>query len=153
MLTSELIVQVRQMINDTDSIEFNDNELINLINDAIKYVTTSLIAIKDPEMMKEVTLNNGDIIPTDYFTLAGNYPAEIVGDKIYTNDSNPITIRYFAVRDKILQSSDTVPLKDVYSPVLARVVAIYALNRLEATLTQDLSIVGHMIEAIKSGKS
>ena len=154
MLVSDLIQQIRCMVNDKDVVEFPDDELIYLINDAIKYFSIYLIDLKDPEMIKEVIVSDGDTIPNDYYALAGIHPLEVVGNKFILFDpSTPKLTRYYAVRPSVVETTDEMPFRDIYMPMLSRIVAIYAQNRIELQLTQDFTLIQQIMEAAKGGKT
>lgn len=153
-IINDLVARVRILINDQNKLEYSDPELIGYINDAIGYLSTYLISAKDPEMVSEINVAEGGIVPTNFCSFSGSYPVYIVDNtfKLY-DPTTPFTARYFASKQTTNTRNSTFPFKDIYIPVVIRLASIYALNRNEFNITQDNTIIVDMLNMIKAAKA
>lgn len=151
---SNLIRRLRILINDQNDLEYTDKELLGYINDAVGYLSTYLISTKDPEMVKEISITQDIDVPDDYCSFSGSYPVYISDNKFKLYDpSATVTARYFATKKTDSVVADNLPFKDIYAPVIIRVASVYALNRNEFNVTQDVTIISQMLDSIKAAKS
>jgi hypothetical protein len=143
LLVSDFITNVRYRINDTLKIEYTDDELINYINDALAVLSLELITLKDPLVIKTLSVaSTGTNVPSDYHSLAGIYPLTITEGVLTPYDSVALTINYFKMLPSVTATTDSITLTNpAYYDMLLQRVAITALNRNEFVLTQDISLL------------
>jgi len=155
MKVSELLVRIRQHISDVDAIEYEDAELYGYINDGIRYLSAILITARDPECVSEITVSSDTALPDDFFALAGQFPIYIANGtiKLLYSAGGPVDVRYFASKPSVSAVDDLIPFKDVFMGILARIIAIYALNRNEFDCTQDLALLDRELQAFTGAKA
>jgi len=158
---NDILIRVRQRVGDTQKTTYSDEELIGFLNDAMNFLSSELISIKDPEMVKEFTVTlgtTGVVIPSDFYSFVGAYPVFIKSDgKIYhlnKDFSGSMIVRYFAYKPNVNNVSDTIPfLNPVYHTLLNQLTSIYTLNRTAASgVVQDAQLVEQIRALIRSGK-
>ncbi|RMD45746.1 MAG: hypothetical protein D6831_02985, partial [Aquificota bacterium] len=69
MTVNDLISQIRQAVNDTDKIEYTDQELINYINQAQDYISNVCINNNFKGVLKQTDLtltNDKAALPSDF---------------------------------------------------------------------------------------
>lgn len=156
MLASQLITKIRRRINDanTTTPEFEDDELMDYINDAITDLSMNLINDNAAEMINTVNIPDGFPVPTSCVKLAGIYPIREEGTLWrITNGAAMVLIRYFATRPLISAVGDTIPFKDMYLTALADEVCKRAMNRVEADTTQETQYQLKHLTALNAAKT
>lgn len=156
---NDVLIRVRQRVNDTNKTSYSDEELMGYLNDSINFLSSELIGIKDPEMVKEFTITGavGTTLPTDFYSFVGAYPVYIKSDgKVYhLNSANTgtVNVRYFAYKTPIAAVADAIPFNNpVYHTVLNQLTSIYALNRNSTGIVQDTQLLDQIRNIIKAGK-
>ena len=154
-----LVQNLIDLINlEADELLDTDADNIPYINAAIDYLSNMLCGMKDPEMMTQINITNGDLVPSNFAGLvpANGYPLYIVGDKFYTTIGTTINnVKYAIHKPHVSLITDTVPFKDAYQTVLV-FIASYLIKKksyipVEYTQT-DKSFVADVIAAIKAAK-
>lgn len=118
MTVNQLLIKVRQKLNDMSKLKYSDEELIYCLNNAIDTVSLELADSKTPEFVKEFQLSAGEGVerPDDFIEFIGQYPIAFTeeGDKVMMEllDQEypcPMIVRYFALRPKVHLLTDKVP--------------------------------------------
>lgn len=118
MTVNQLLIKVRQKLNDMSKLKYSDEELIYCLNNAIDTVSLELADSKTPEFVKEFQLSAGEEVerPDDFIEFVGQYPIAFTEeeDKVMMEllDQEypcPMIVRYFALRPKVNMLTDKVP--------------------------------------------
>ena len=118
MTVNQLLIKVRQKLNDMSKMKYSDEELIYCLNNAIDTVSLELADSKTPEFVKEFQLSAGEEVerPDDFIEFVGQYPIAFTEeeDKVMMEllDQEypcPMIVRYFALRPKVNLLTDKVP--------------------------------------------
>lgn len=118
MTVNQLLIKVRQKLNDMSKLKYSDEELIYCLNNAIDTVSLELADSKTPEFVKEFQLSAGEEVerPDDFIEFIGQYPIAFTEeeDKVTMEllDQEypcPMIVRYFALRPKVHLLTDKVP--------------------------------------------
>ena len=98
--------------------------------------------------MKTMTVANGGKLPDDYLAFCGVVPVTVNGKIV--NYYNPamasiMPIRYFARLPYVTayNETDTLPYDEDQSINICSLAAVYALNKHEADVSQDLALLGY----------
>lgn len=154
---ADLLWRVRERITDTNlngaDNEFTNTELVGYLNDAIDWLSLSLIQAKDPEMIQEITIADSDTIPLNYHSLCGIFPVTITGNVFNILDgSASVSIRYFSTKNHINYVAAAgyydpmySPYKPVHDTLLIQRTAILALNRNADDISQDEKILAQQV--------
>jgi len=148
----EFLDQVRYQINDTDKVEYTDQELINYTNEALSWLGAELARYGAPQVLKFTTLvlTNGEAdLPSDFLFESGvlgpdgsllksvppvqpadQYSYKIIGNKIYSNNTS-LDLFYFASFPFVSALTDLIPVFDQAVNLLREIVIFLALNRNE----------------------
>ena len=155
MKVEDFLEIVRFRVNDKLSVAYSDDELMQFLNDSIALLNTELITLKDPVMLKEITISQSMAMPANFVKFAGKYPVYIADDtiKMLGTDSIP-NVLYFANKSKVSSLNDEVPFSDTEESMLVQLTVIYALNKNEYSTDQDellLDKLREIIRAVKGG--
>lgn len=153
---ADIMRRIRSQISDSDEDEYDNQTLVGYLNDAIDWFSLQLIQAKDPEMIKEISLADGDDIPTGYYSTCGMFPIEITGTKVHIIDgSSTVSLRYFVTKPHVMYIAETKayvplysPFKSIYDTILIQKAAILAMNKNEYDVTQDEKLLAESLQAI-----
>ena len=118
MTVNQLLIKVRQKLNDMSKLKYSDEELIYCLNNAIDTVSLECSDSKTPEFVKEFSIEANQEIerPGDFIEFVGQYPIAFTEeeDKVMMEllDQEypcPMIVRYFAMRPKVRLLTDKVP--------------------------------------------
>lgn len=118
MTVNQLLIKVRQKLNDMSKLKYSDEELIYCLNNAIDTVSLECSDSKTPEFVKEFSIAANEEIerPDDFIEFVGQYPIAFTeeGEKVMMEllDQEypcPMIVRYFAMRPKVKLLTDKVP--------------------------------------------
>ncbi len=118
MTVNQLLIKVRQKLNDMSKLKYSDEELIYCLNNAIDTVSLELADSKTPEFVKEFKIAAGDAVarPDDFIEFVGQYPIAFTEDEDTVvmellDQEYPcdMIVRYFALRPKVSLLTDKVP--------------------------------------------
>lgn len=150
MLVSSAISNIRKRISDEDAFGYQDDELVNYINDSIALIWMQLIEIGSPETIKRASGNDTTLNkPTDFYKLIGN-PTLIDNGATFTNYGKPaIDYCYFA-NSPVITITDTLPFTNgAFHSLIMQLSAILALNRNEFDISQDKMLADEIRKLIK----
>ncbi len=168
----DFLSSVRYQINDTGAVEYSNDELIEYLNIAIRFLSSELIGISSHLLLKETTIaltdNMGDlpsdfikekaVLDADGYTLYSAPPSatlsqiiyKIIGDKIYSKASSPLTLYYFYFYPSVSAITDTLPTKDYMEDLLKEMVIFLALNRNEYSLSTEGQLLANFKDKVLS---
>lgn len=147
------INRIRAGAHDISS-EYSRDDLINFLNTVTQQAAAMMVAGGYHELIREITLHNGDFAPTNMMKTCGTYPIKITAGQISFLDPTETTIqyRYFVTPDNIpLDATDNYELffsNDAVNEAIIRQATILALNQNEYNVQQDTSLYGAFQQAI-----
>lgn len=156
MTPNQMVAMVRRFIADEQASGYTTGgtleqpegtqELITYLDRAVDEYCKTQAARGDRRLLKVMTVSSGSILPSDYIALCGSAPINISGKVItFYGDENIMPVRYFArlpyVSDTGLTSS--LPYEHDQEMAICALAAIYALNKHEFNVSQDLMLLGY----------
>lgn len=152
MLVSEMIQIIRNRLNDREGVgDFEDDQLIDYLNQAVNYISGYLVTTMNPLMVKSIELNNGDELPEDFVKTCGNFPMLVEGRTVELfNPKKPLEVKYYYQLPNI-EMEDEFPLKDLQSPNLAiQLTVIFCMNQQKMDISQDQAIATMCMDMVSS---
>ena len=167
MTRQEIISLVRKFINDEqgsgypgfDNLEEPEGvtELLNYLDRAVDTYSRRQAEAGDIRLLKRMSVSGLTKLPEDWLKFAGNVPIEVVGRYYADYYGSPawaaMPVKYFARLPYVTAYADNETLEYEHDQAMtvAALAAIYALNKHEFNISQDLMLLG-MGEA-NAGKS
>lgn len=109
MTGTELKGQVERLVNDTGN-AWTPTQYLDAINASISLVANILIKNKNIELMDEITVNNGDVVPEYFMEFAGNVPVAFSNGRFVSSGS--LSVKYFRMPTALTVIGDTIPFRD-----------------------------------------
>lgn len=118
MTVNQVLIKVRQQLNDMSKLKYSDEELIYCLNNAIDTISLELADSKTPDFVKEFEIEAGEEVerPDDFIEFVGQYPIaftededKVVMELLDQEYPCPMIVRYFALRPKVKKLEDKVP--------------------------------------------
>ena len=156
MTGTEFLALIRPRIGDSAKATYDDNELLGYLNDAIIQLSMERIVGKDPQMIIEETVTPGTAtIPARFQSFAGQIPVYFADGKIMSLDgtATPLTVRYFATKEKLSALNGTIPFGDESIPALANAVVVIASARVGADAQTEGALAMRQMEGITTASS
>lgn len=155
MTQKEMLALVRKLIADEQATGFTEGgnleepegtqELLNYLDRAVDEYSKRQVANGDLRLVKRVPVTNGMSLPDDFISFCGVVPLTVEGKTIsFYGVSSPLPVRYFSRLQYVTNYSETAQLpyeQDQYMTIAA-LAAIYALNKHEYDVSQDLTLLG-----------
>ena len=156
MTKLEMLALVRKLIADEQAVGFTEGgnleepegtqELLNYLDRAVDEYSKRQAANGDIRLVKTLILTGSVVdLPEDFLGFCGLIPARVENKGIfYYGDIPSPTVKYFARLEYISKNPDTANLlldQDQYMTIAA-LAAIYALNKHEMNVSQDLMLLG-----------
>ena len=158
MTKTEMLAMVRRFIADEQATGFTESstgnnleepegeeELYMYLDRAVDEYSKRLVSQRDLRLVKQMTVNSGGLLPSDFISFCGAVPVIIEGKNIrYFGESTTIPVRYFARLPYVTSYSDTttLPYDNDQAMTITALAAIYALNKHEFNVSQDLMLLG-----------
>ena len=156
MTPNQMLAMVRKMINDEQATGYTmggnleepegTQELLNYLDRAVDEYSKRQAAAQDMRLLKMMTITSGATLPDDYLAMCGAVPVSITGKTItFYGDENMMPVRYFARLPYVssyLSNSD-IPYERDQDIAICALAAIYALNKHEYNVSQDLMLLGY----------
>lgn len=164
MLLSNAIQRIKASGHDISD-EYTTEACLNFLNTAIQRVYGLMVGFGYPPIVKEMDLHEDDTLPHNYMKSCGTYPFRITNNiiKLIDDDIDFIRFRYFANPD-VLTVSDIesenldeehksrMPFDhDAVNEVILKGAIQYALNENEYDISQDVSLMQDLQQAIAAG--
>lgn len=164
-----MLAMVRKLIADEQATGYTEGgnledpegtqELENYLNRAVDEYSKTQATKKDVRLMKTMTVSDGGNLPEDYLAFSGVVPVTVNGKIV--NYYNPaiaakMPIRYFARLPYVtdfgnINEKEQLPYDEDQAIAICSLAAVYALNKHEADVSQDLALLGYRVSA--NGKS
>ena len=155
MTQKQMLAMLRKLINDEQATGFTEGgnleqpegtqELIHYLDRAVDEYSKRQAASHDVRLMKTMNITNGMKLPNDFLSLCGAVPINIESGIIhYYGDASTLPVRYFARLPYVSGYSENATLpydNDQYMNIL-QLGAVYALNKHEFNVAQDISLLG-----------
>ena len=163
MTVQELISQLRTDLNDTQAVEFSDEELITKINSALRWLSLELASLGTSITLTMTTLTVKDgkaTLPSDFISetsviadgqryFSGNAASPnlsdrraylIVGNQLLINlpDGTTITIYYHRAFPPVSSLSEQLPIPDYLADIVREYVLLTARRRIDLPFPTDL---------------
>ena len=155
MTPAYLVKLLRQMINDEQATGFVENgnleepdgtsELICYLDRAIDEYCKVQTSKNDLRLLKRMTAINNQKLPDDFLGFCGSVPINIESGRMEFYGSNQVLpVRYFARLPYVssFNDNDTLPYERDQAIDIATLASVYALNKHEYNVTQDLALLG-----------
>lgn len=118
MTVNDILIPVRQKLNDMQKLVYSDPELIGWMNRVISDLSIVLSNNKDPEVMSSFTIIDNNIVdrPSNFISYVGVYPIETIVSNgtvkckaLDTNFIGSMDIKYFANKNGVTSLTSTIP--------------------------------------------
>lgn len=156
MTQKEMLALVRKLIADEQATGFTEGgnleepegtqELLNYLDRAVDEYSKRQVAKRDVRLQKTMTVSNGRSLPNDFLEFCGAVPLNIDGGTItYYGEASTLPVRYFARLPYVSSygENSSLPYKPDQEIGIAALAAIYALNKHEFNVSQDLMLLGY----------
>lgn len=151
MKVKEAISQFRILLHDTSS-EHDEYHVTMRLNQGIDLTCALLADYGSPLVLAEEIFKDGDNLPYNFLRTAGEYPIERTGQKIhFLVETDKMPIRYFYTYEHLNRKNldEEMPFPhDALNDFVIRTAAKLALNRNEADISQDQSILSELQQAM-----
>lgn len=121
-------------------------ELLTYLDRAVEEYSLRQAVKGDVRLLKTMSISLGSTVPSDYLMMCGSVPVNIVsGIIMYYGDETVMPVRYFARLPYVSSYSlkSTLPYKRDQEISICALAAIYALNKHEFNVSQDLMLLGY----------
>ncbi len=155
MKFSEMILLLRQMLSDEQAVGWaTEAELIAYLDHASDYLAEQMIADKDPTFLKSLTISGLTPLPDDFVAFAGNVPVRVVGREceVYGPGVNGVMYWGKFPLPSTFGPDDDLPYTRQQALLVIDIARIFALNKNEYNVSQDLSLLGDLKGAIAAAR-
>ena len=155
MTRNELIALVRKLIADEQAAGFTaggsleqpegTQELLNYLDRAVAEYSGREASRDNPRFLSSFVPVKGDKVPDDFLFFAGAVPISVDGGIVdFYGPASTLPARYFARLPYIsaFKERDELPHRQDDLMTVAALAAIYALNKQEYNVSQDLALLG-----------
>ena len=157
MTKTEMLTKLRILLSDAQEVGYpEDSELLDYLDRATVYYSEQMIAVKDPSMLKKMDVVGCLDLPNDFVALAGQHPVQITGRHMDYYGDIPYRVTYWAnlvLPSSLALDSDVVPHTSAQDAMILELARVFALNRNEYDLTQDLTLNEVWQKAAKEARS
>ena len=162
MTRNQILAMLRRLISDEQATGFTEGgnmeepegtqELLNYLDRAVDEYSKRQANNKDVRLMKEISVSDNANIPDDFLSFCGCVPLNIIGKKFRfyitpEDQTEKKNVRYMArlpyVTDGKYNDDDVLPYDHDQCMAITALAAVYALNKNEANVTQDLLLLGY----------
>ncbi|MBR0034482.1 MAG: hypothetical protein IJP54_02290 [Synergistaceae bacterium] len=156
MTPNQMLAMVRKLINDEQATGFTTGgnleepegtqELQTYLDRAVDEYSKRQAAAQDMRLLKTMTVSSGATLPDDYLAMCGAVPVSITGKTItFYGDESIMPVRYFARLPYVTSYADTakLPYERDQELAICALAVIYALNKHEYNVSQDLILAGY----------
>lgn len=158
MIKNEMVALVRRFISDEQATGFTEEgnmeepsgtaELLNYLDRAIDTYSRRQADAGDLRLLKRMSVSDMTKLPADFIKFAGNVPFDVVVDHVefygYPAQAAAMPVKYFARLPYVTAYGDneTLDYDHEQETTIAALAAIYALNKHEFNVSQDLMLLG-----------
>ena len=151
MTKFQMLNLLRHHLSDDQKIGWpSDVELNAFLDRAAETVSERLASDRDPSLMASLTISGPTSLPDDFLAFVGKVPIAIVDRVASPYGSEPVTADYWRMlpRPSELQDSDDIPCTTEQAGLIIDLARIYALNKNEYDISQDLALLGQTTKSI-----
>ena len=155
MTKVEMLAMLRKVINDEQATGFTEGgnleqpegtqELYNYLDRAVDDYSRTMADENDVRLIKRMTVSTGGTLPSDFIDFCGNVPITVEGKTMtYKGEASSYIVRYFARLPYVTSYADkaTLPYDNDQAMKIIALAAIYALNKNEYNVAQDVQLLG-----------
>lgn len=155
MRKKELIALVRRFISDEQATGYTEGgnlempegtqELTAYLDRAVETVSVQEAKAGNARFLKRMPVSDGAPLPKDFIAFAGNNPVSLLGGKMsFYGAASTLPVRYWAMLPYVSSfgENDALPYRHDDELRIAALAAIYALNKHEFNVSQDLMLLG-----------
>ena len=155
MTKLEMLAMVRKIISDEQATGFTEGgnleepegtqELLTYIDRAVDDYSKRQAAQRDMRLVNSMTVSNGGALPDDFLAFCGAVPITVEGKTMtYYGESTDCNVKYLARLPYVTSFGDRVslPYDNDQAMTITALAAIYALNKHEFNVSQDLMLLG-----------
>lgn len=140
---------IRQRANDIDKINYTDDEILENINTAIRYLSQILIQRKAPEMVGIEPVVDFQIVPVGFHSFVGNPPVWREGDIIRTyTGGHHYKMRFWQYRPGITSLTSELPFNDNYFDAIVTCALMLTLMTDEFDVTAEQAVFDKITELL-----
>lgn len=151
---NDLLVVIRQRVNDTGKINYKDEEIIADVATACRFLALTLIARKAPDLIASEDIVDFSAVPGGFHSFVGQYPVWREGPVLRSSTGlYPVTIRYFYMPQNVTELFDKIPFSDDYLDVIAITAAGLLLNRDEFDISSEKAMIEAITALLPGGSS
>ena len=155
MLVSELYNNIAYNTDNIDAPDFAD--ALQYINAAIDYLSTKLIAAKDPLLTNSMDISNGLPVPSNFvqFVPANGYPVYHMSGTFYTTTGATVKkVKYSYMLPHVTALADTVPFPDFYTSLVVETASELINKRTPGiSIAQDSAVLTELFNTLQAAKA
>lgn len=156
MTPNQMLGMLRRYISDEQATGYTEGgnleqpegtqELLSYLDRAVYEYSRRQAVSQDLRLVKTMRVGRGVTLPDDFISLCGSVPVSISGKAVaYYGEGAEMPVKYFArlpyVRDYGMDAE--VPYEPDQSTAIISLAAVYALNKQEYNVSQDLMLLGY----------
>ena len=158
MTPNQMVAMVRKLINDEQATGYTEGgtleqpegtqELLVYLDRAVDEYSKLSASREDIRLMKRISITAGGSVPLprDFLSLCGSVPVDVSNKMLtYYGNTSVMPVRYFARLPYVTGYSmtATLPYERDQEIAICALAAIYALNKHEFNVSQDLMLLGY----------
>ena len=164
MTPNQMVAMVRKMISDEQATGYTTGgtlgqpegtqELLTYLDRAVEEYSKRQAAAGDMRLLKSMTVRASAPVPNDFIALCGAVPVNVSSKVLtYYGDENVMPMRYFARLPYVTSvitnmttgagMNTNIAYERDQEITICAIAAIYALNKHEFTVSQDLMLLGY----------
>ena len=153
MTQTQILALVRKLIADEQATGYTEGgnleepegtqELLNYLDRAVETLSQRKAEARDLRLMKTMTAAHGSRLPDDFLFFCGSVPLTVSGGVMsFYGEATTLPIRYFARLPYVTDyPSGELPYMHHDQMTIAALAAVYALNKHEYNVSQDLTLL------------
>lgn len=156
MTRKDMLAMLRRVISDEQATGYTENgnleepsgeaELLNYLDRAVDEWSRVNVSRKNPLFMKNMLVSDGTNMPDDFIAFCGAVPVAVEGRRMHFYGPNTahMPVMYWARLPYVTEFAEDEVLSyahDDYMKIIG-LAAVYALNKHEFTVSQDMHLLG-----------
>lgn len=151
MTKFQMLNILRHHLSDEQKIGWpSDIELNAFLDRAAETVSERLASDRDPSLVASLTVSGPTSLPDDFLAFVGKVPVTILDRVASPYEGATVTADYWRMlpRPSAFQDADEVPCTTEQAGLIIDLARIYALNKNEYDISQDLALLGQTTKSI-----